>query len=61
MVVPGKGWFGLDPTNNTPSDELHVKIATVRDYADAAALTGHFDGPMYATTPITNERGGRPA
>lgn len=49
VFVPGKGWFGLDPTNNTLSDERHIKIATGSDYADAAPLTGQFDGPMNAT------------
>lgn len=49
VFVPGKGWFGLDPTNNTLSDERHIKIATGCDYADAAPLTGQFDGPMNAT------------
>lgn len=49
VFVPDKGWFGLDPTNNTLADERHVKIATGCDYADAAPLTGQFDGPMNAT------------
>ena len=49
VFVPGKGWFGLDPTNNTLSDERHIKIATGCDYSDAAPLTGQFDGPMNAT------------
>jgi len=52
VFVPGKGWFGLDPTNNTLADERHVKIATGRDYADAAPLTGQFDGPMDATAAM---------
>jgi transglutaminase-like putative cysteine protease len=49
VFVPGKGWYGLDPTNNTLSDERHIKIATGCDYSDAAPLTGQFDGPMNAT------------
>lgn len=52
VFAPGKGWFGLDPTNNTLADERHVKIATGRDYADAAPLTGQFDGPMDATAAM---------
>jgi transglutaminase-like putative cysteine protease len=55
VFVPGKGWFGLDPTNNTLADERHVKIATGRDYADAAPLTGQFDGPMDATAAMQIE------
>lgn len=50
--VPGKGWFGLDPTNDTLADERHIKIATGRDYNDAAPITGHFDGPPGATTGL---------
>ncbi len=50
--IPGKGWFGLDPTNDTFADERHIKIATGRDYRDAAPITGHFDGPPGATTAL---------
>ncbi|HBJ85935.1 MAG TPA: transglutaminase family protein [Verrucomicrobiales bacterium] len=50
--LPGKGWFGLDPTNNTLADERHIKIATGRDYHDAAPITGYFDGPPGATSAL---------
>ncbi len=50
--IPGRGWFGLDPTNDTLADERHIKIATGRDYHDAAPITGHFDGPPGATTAL---------
>ena len=50
--IPGKGWFGLDPTNDTLADERHIKIATGRDYQDAAPVSGHFDGPAGATTAL---------
>ena len=50
VFIPGRGWYGLDPTNNTRADERHIKIATGRDYSDAAPVTGHFDGPPGATT-----------
>lgn len=55
VFVPGKGWFGLDPTNNTLADERHAKIATGRDYADAAPITGTFDGPTNATASMLIE------
>jgi hypothetical protein len=32
-----------------------MKIATGRDYADAAPLTGQFDGPMDATAAMQIE------
>lgn len=50
--IPGKGWFGLDPTNDVLADERHIKIATGRDYHDAAPITGYFDGPPGATSAL---------
>ena len=52
VFVPGHGWYGLDPTNNILADERHIKIATGRDYHDAAPVSGHFDGPPGATTAL---------
>jgi transglutaminase-like putative cysteine protease len=43
--LPNHGWYGLDPTNNTLVDERYVRIATGRDYADAAPISGSFQGP----------------
>ncbi len=53
VYIPGHGWHGLDPTNNIPADERHIKIATGRDYNDAAPVSGHFDGPAGATTALS--------
>ncbi|MBL9117031.1 MAG: transglutaminase family protein [Verrucomicrobiaceae bacterium] len=50
--LPGRGWYGLDPTNNTLADERYVKIATGRDYADAAPIRGSFSGPHGATSVL---------
>jgi transglutaminase-like putative cysteine protease len=50
--LPGRGWFGLDPTNNTFADERYVKIATGRDYDDAAPVRGRFKGPPGATAAL---------
>jgi len=50
--LPNLGWFGLDPTNNTLSDERYVKIATGCDYDDAAPIRGSFNGPAGATTHL---------
>ncbi len=55
VFVPGHGWHGLDPTNNILADERHIKIATGRDYQDAAPVSGHFDGPPGATTALQVE------
>ena len=50
--IPGRGWYGLDPTNNTLTDERYVKIATGRDYDDAAPVRGTFHGPPGAAGGI---------
>lgn len=50
--IPGRGWFGLDPTNDILVDERHVKVATGRDYHDAAPVAGYFDGPPGATSAM---------
>lgn len=52
IFVPGRGWYGLDPTNDTLADDRHIKIATGRDYADAAPISGYFDGPPGATSAL---------
>lgn len=55
VYIPEHGWYGLDPTNNTFADERHIKLATGRDYHDAAPVTGHFDGPPGATSMLEVE------
>ena len=52
VFIPGRGWYGLDPTNNVPADERHIKIATGRDYYDAAPVSGQFEGPPGAATAL---------
>lgn len=55
VFIPDRGWFGLDPTNDMLADERHIKIATGRDYSDAAPVSGNFDGPPGATTGLQVE------
>lgn len=43
-LVPGKGWWQLDPTNPQPIGELHVKIGHGRDYDDVMPLRGVYHG-----------------
>jgi transglutaminase-like putative cysteine protease len=52
VFIPGHGWCGLDPTNDTLADERYIKIASGRDYNDAAPISGSFDGPPGATTSL---------
>ena len=43
--IPGVNWVGIDPTNNTPADHRHIRMAIGRDYADAAPTQGtYFSG-----------------
>jgi transglutaminase-like putative cysteine protease len=44
VFVPGLGWRGLDPTNNRPADEHHLKVAVGRDYADVPPVRGQYRG-----------------
>ena len=50
--LPERGWFGFDPTNNTLVDDRYIKVATGRDYDDAAPVRGHFSGPPGATAAL---------
>ncbi len=43
-LVPGHGWWALDPTNAQPVGELHVKIGHGRDYEDVMPLRGVYHG-----------------
>ena len=38
--VPGHGWWGVDPTNNTAADRRYVTVAWGRDYGDVPPLKG---------------------
>jgi len=38
--VAGIGWIGFDPANDTCVDERHIRIATGRDYLEAAPIRG---------------------
>ena len=44
VFVPGRGWIGLDPTNNKVVNDQYILIATGRDYDDVAPVRGTFYG-----------------
>jgi transglutaminase-like putative cysteine protease len=52
VYIPNRGWFGLDPTNNLLAGENYIKIATGRDYEEAAPIRGSFNGPSGATAAL---------
>jgi transglutaminase-like putative cysteine protease len=47
VLLPGGLWWGLDPTNNQPAGERHVKVASGRDYQDIAPLRGTYKGARH--------------
>ena len=42
--LPGLGWVGIDPTNQTLADQRHVRLAVGRDYQDVPPTRGIFHG-----------------
>ena len=38
--IDGLGWVGFDISNGISPDERYVRVATGRDYRDAAPVTG---------------------
>ncbi|MGV6807840.1 MAG: transglutaminase family protein [bacterium] len=40
VYSPGEGWFDLDPTNNTVTQDQHITTAWGRDYSDVTPLRG---------------------
>ena len=44
VLVPGHGWWGLDPTLGRPVVADHVVVAVGRDYADVRPISGSYRG-----------------
>ncbi|WP_028550545.1 transglutaminase family protein [Paenibacillus sp. UNC451MF] len=42
--IPGTGWLGFDPTNNTEVDWRYVKLGHGRDYQDIVPVKGVYRG-----------------
>lgn len=45
-MLPGLGWIGFDPTNNSHADDRHIRTAVGRDYADVPPAKGVFKGSV---------------
>ncbi len=43
-LLPGIGWLGADPTNNTVAPRHHIRVARGRDYRDVPPTRGSFRG-----------------
>lgn len=42
--IPHYGWLGLDPTNNTIVNDLHVRLAVGRNFTDCSPVKGIYKG-----------------
>ncbi len=51
--LPDLGWVGFDPTNNSVTDERHVRVAIGRDYADVPPTRGVFRGKAESELAVT--------
>src|SRR5438270_351592 len=51
--LPGLGWIGFDPTNNTTTDERHIRVAIGRDYADVPPTRGVYRGKAESELAVT--------
>ena len=51
--VPGRGWVGYDATHPVRATENHVRVATGRDYRDAAPTRGIYVGTATGTMEVT--------
>lgn len=52
-LLPGLGWIGADPTNNTVSPRHHIRVATGRDYRDVPPTRGTFRGAAQQRLEVT--------
>ena len=48
IYLPGAGWRGYDPTNNTRVGLEHVSVAVAREQDKASPLSGAWEGPADA-------------
>jgi transglutaminase-like putative cysteine protease len=53
MHVADLGWVGFDAANRTCPDERYVRIASGRDYRDAAPVRGVFQGAVSETLEVS--------
>lgn len=55
VFLPGVGWIGFDPTNDTLADERYIKVAVGRDYDDVAPVRGSYHGSGHCKMTVTVE------
>src|SRR6266581_1374290 len=42
--IPFYGWLGIDPTNNSLTSHLHVRLAVGRSFSDVSPVKGTYKG-----------------
>lgn len=52
VFIPGRGWFGFDPTNKRLADDHYIILAVGRDYDDVAPVKGTFLGSGSRTMSV---------
>ncbi len=52
-LLPGLGWIGFDPTNDTLASGRHIRVAVGRDYADVPPTRGIFRGRATSELAVT--------
>ncbi len=52
-LLPGLGWIGFDPTNDTLAEGRHIRVALGRDYADVPPTRGVFRGGADSELSVT--------
>ena len=50
--IPFYGWLGIDPTNNCMVNDLHVRLATGRRFADVSPVKGTYKGISQHTLEV---------
>ena len=53
VLVPGAGWYEVDPTHPEPITGRWVRVATGRDYADVTPLRGTYQGAPTEKMSVT--------
>jgi transglutaminase-like putative cysteine protease len=51
--IPGHGWLGIDPTNNSIVNEQHVRLAFGRSFADCTPVKGTYKGSSEHTLNVS--------
>lgn len=51
--IPPIGWVGFDPTNNCIVNELHVRLATGKNFTDCSPVKGTYRGTAGHTLEVS--------